>query len=234
MSDPFVVAHMFQPARPITLRRLRGHQIGGAAGGVPAVLVIPRGGPSPAPRLVVVRGSDESLPIPLYDLAGGDAHIVADIDDVQDRSVRALADVLMTRPARQPSAAAARVTGALDRYLGCGIAVTRDGQGGFLMGLRDGRLAEITGVGRFAADCDPWPGVFGSFLYAWIAANLPLSMLGSALLIAGHYAVDREGGSELRVAGRVTVAVRPNVWTPTVQAAEPDDAEADAVVRVAS
>jgi hypothetical protein len=210
VSEPFVVAHLFQPASPIRLRHTTDHLLGG----VPAVLVIPRGGTIRAPHLMVLSGSPADVPmpvpIPAYGLAGA-AHIVADVDNVRDRGVRALADVLLTRRVRQPAAAAARVSDTLDCYMGCAVAVARS-QGGCLMGMRDGRLAEVTGAGGFHADREPWPAVLGSLLYMWLTARIPLTALGAALVIAGHYTGDRDAGCELRVAGRVTIGVRPNVW----------------------
>ncbi|GAA1020104.1 hypothetical protein Aple_037900 [Acrocarpospora pleiomorpha] len=189
MLDKLVVAHFFGQRQPLSLNRTPPLA---PCAAVPAVLVIPREGPMHEPHLMVLTGPSAADHI---DMAGvvADAHIVVDSDDARDRRWQELADVLITRH---------EVAGLLDRHVGCAVAVARQ-PGGCLVGLRHGPLAQITGIAGLLAGADPWPATFGSLLYCWLAARLPLYGLTTATVIAGHY----RDGRHFEVAGRVRITV---------------------------
>ncbi|MEO3855941.1 hypothetical protein [Acrocarpospora sp. B8E8] len=185
MLDKLVVAHFFGQRQPLSLNRTPPLAPRAA---VPAVLVIPREGPPLEPHLMVVTGPSAAQGLP-----AADAHIVVDSDDARDQRWQELADVLITRH---------DVAGLLDRHVGCAVAVARQ-PGGCLVGLRHGPLAQITGSAGLLAGADPWPATFGSLLYCWLAARLPLYGLTTATVIAGHY----RDGRHFEVAGRAGITV---------------------------
>ncbi|GAA0389044.1 hypothetical protein Acor_59720 [Acrocarpospora corrugata] len=189
MLDKLVVAHFFRQRQPLSLNRAPAIP---PRATVPAVLVIPREGPLREPHLMVVTGTSPVHGLPPGDVLD-DTHLVVDSDDAGDQARRELADVLITRDG---------MAGLLDRYVGCAVAVTRQ-PGGCLVGLRHGCRAEITGSAGLIAGADPWPATFGSFLYCWLAARLPLYGLTTATVIAGHYL----DGCAFDVAGRARIAV---------------------------
>jgi hypothetical protein len=111
-------------------------------------------------------------------------------------------DVLVNR--RPSDTSADRVADILDRYLGCTVAVDRCSRD-CLVGLQDGPLAEIVGAAGFVAAADPWPAVFGSFLYCWLVGAIPFEGLPTASVIAGHYTDSAARAGRFEVAGRVRV-----------------------------
>ncbi len=190
-----VVPHFFRQRYPLRLSRTT--TIAPPHSALPALLIIPREGPLRAPHLMVLTGSSVGG-LPRGDLVTDDAHIVADSDDRRDQGWHEIADVLVTRQ---------QFAGVLDRYVGCAVAVARGDQG-CLIGTRHGLVAEITGTAGLMAGTDPWPATFGSFLYCWLTAKLPLASLASAAIIAGRY-IHSPGSEpgEMDVAGRARISL---------------------------
>ncbi|GAA4182916.1 hypothetical protein GCM10022252_09590 [Streptosporangium oxazolinicum] len=172
----------------------------------PAILVIPREGPLRAPHLMILSPAGHHRGLPPGRRVFDGTHIVATLDDPLGRIWCEVADVLVSQetswnvPERD-------ISGLLDRYPGCEVAVGgHEAGGGFLAGLRDGRLAAITEVGGLPGGSAPWPAVYGSFLYGWRIAGMPFESLATASVIVGRYADSSAARiGTLEVAGRTQV-----------------------------
>jgi acarbose 7IV-phosphotransferase len=79
------------------------------------------------------------------------------------------------------------ITEVLEGYPGCQIAVVGRGDQGCLMGLRDGRLVEISAVSPRPVLSTEGAGdaLFAAFLHGWLASGEPVGSLESAVLFAG-------------------------------------------------
>lgn len=218
MSEEFagtVFTRLFRPQHVLSLARPRPRP--GASrpgGGVPAVLVIPRGGRLRAPRLMTLDPHPEGTapPPPKHPAAGASAfanvvtgtHVVARHDDPAHRRS---ADVLVDAPspyAAPAAPAAVRLRHVLDRHPTCGVAVEPAVPGGeCLAALRNGPTVR-TSVARGASAS--WPGLCGSFLHAWTGAGLTVDDLADAVVITGRLPPAENGRADLlEVAGRVEI-----------------------------
>ncbi|MER6824884.1 hypothetical protein ABT352_02700 [Streptosporangium sp. NPDC000563] len=169
--------------------------------------MIPREGPLRAPHLVILSPERHHRGLPPGRRVFDGTHIVATLDDPLNRTWCEVADVLVSLkiPWNVPGRG---ISGLLDRYPGCEVAVGgQEAGGGLLAGFRDGRLAAITEVGDLSGGSAPWPAVYGSFLYGWRAAGMPFESLGTASVIVGRY-VDSSAAriGTLEVAGRTQVS----------------------------
>lgn len=172
----------------------------------PAILVIPREGPLRAPHLMILSPAGHHRGLPPGRRVFDGTHIVATLDDPVDRTWCEVADVLVG-PEASWNVPEEDVSGLLDRYPGCEVAIGGHAAGGGLLaGLRGGRLAAITEVGGLPGGPGPWPAVYGSFLYGWRTAGMPFESLATASVIVGRYA----GSSAVRI-GTLEVAGRAQV-----------------------
>ncbi|MFC6885991.1 MULTISPECIES: hypothetical protein [Actinomadura] len=226
MSEEFagtVFTRLFRPQHVLCLARPRP----GAPrpdGGVPAVLVIPRGGRLRAPRLMTLdpRPEGAAPPTPKHPGAGASAfanvvtgtHVVARHDATVHRTS---ADVLVTRPPKPPAGLAppvVRLRRALARHPECEVAIEPAGTE-CLAALRNGPTLR-TAVARGASP--PWPEMCGSFLHAWTSAGLTADDLADAVVIAGRLPPAENGRADLlEVAGRIEFT--PPTTATTHQAA---------------
>ncbi|MEU9890714.1 hypothetical protein [Sphaerisporangium sp. NPDC051011] len=206
MLEKLVEIRLFRLER--ALRLTRPPSSAGTTGGLPgapAVLVIPRGGSLRTPYLMLVtRGPRRCEPSP-GERVFGDTHIVADLGGPAAGDAHEVADVLV---GASPAEVAAPPCGpgVLDGHPGCAVVVARC-RNGCLAALRDGPLVSITGAAGFQAAAGPWPAVYGSFLYGWWAARMPLESLATATVIAGRYT----GRTEERLASSFEVAGRGRI-----------------------
>ncbi|MGP4026006.1 hypothetical protein [Actinomadura sp. 3N407] len=203
MPERLVFTRLYTLERVLCLTRPED-AAGPRAGGVPAVLTIPRGGHPREPRLVLFGDRDAGtsrLGTPAF----VDSHVVACCDDRAGADRWELADVLMDRALRFPFGLPDRLRRRLDRYPGCGVAVARR-HGGQLAVTRDGSAV--------AARCPPeagevWAPVCGSFLYCWSAAGLAVAELTRAVLLVGRFTARGARPGRLETVGRVQVTALP-------------------------
>ncbi|MDH2424986.1 hypothetical protein [Sphaerisporangium sp. TRM90804] len=172
-----------------------------------AILVLPREVPPHEPHLVLLTGASNLCAIPPGTLVAEGSHVVVHLDDGLKEAWPEAADVVVGAARRPYPFPAHRVTRILDRYPGCEVATSRRRRG-CLAGLRDGRLAKVTEVGEPLAGTSPGPAVYGSFLYGWLVAGLPLGCLTTASVVHGRYAGPAAGGAgSLEVTGRAQITV---------------------------
>ncbi|MFE0045547.1 hypothetical protein [Streptomyces albireticuli] len=108
--------------------------------------------------------------------AGVDVHWSVDPDARRDGRWTETADVLRCgRPAPGPAAAARRAHWLLTRHPGCLLASVPDAAGGWVIGLRDGRL--LTASPRPAVPPVPAGAALTSFLHGWLTAGRALEEL---------------------------------------------------------
>ncbi|MEU4829932.1 hypothetical protein [Streptosporangium sp. NPDC023615] len=171
-----------------------------------AILVIPREGPLRAPYLMILSPAGHHRGLPPGRRLFDGTHIVAALDDPVDRTWCEVADVLVG-PEGSRNDPESLISGLLDRYPGCEVAVGgREAGGGLSAGLRDGRFVTTTEVGGLPGGADPWPAVYGSFLYGWRIAGMPFEGLATASVIVGRYTGSSAGRiGTLEVAGRTQV-----------------------------
>ncbi|GGK63037.1 hypothetical protein Sme01_05140 [Sphaerisporangium melleum] len=175
----------------------------------PAMLVLPREGPLREPHLMLFTGSRSFCAMPAGTLLSEGLHVVVHLDDGLGEAWHNVADVVVGAVRRAYPFPAHRVTRILDRYPGCEVATGRR-RHGCLAGLRGGRLARITEVtGRQAAGAAPGPALYGSFLYGWLVAGLPLDCLTTASVVHGRYAARPDGAEpgSLEVGGRARISL---------------------------
>ncbi|MQY06558.1 hypothetical protein [Actinomadura macrotermitis] len=202
MTEKTVCTWLFRLEHPLALERPRA-RLGPAAGGVPAVLFIPRGGLPCEPLLMLFTGPDAVAPAWPGPLVGVDAHTVARHDAPGDEGREETADVLTGQADRPAGAPAARLRRVLARYPGCAVAVGWDPAGCTAV-LRDGGAAGFA-CARGAARL--WRELCGSFLYAWCAEGFAVRHLTGAVLAAGRLRPADGPAALLEVAGRVAPVV---------------------------
>jgi hypothetical protein len=207
----YVAAYLLRVTNALTLRHppLPVRRGDPPAALHPVVLVIPRGGAVRDPYLVVLARASGMREPPPTSLTATDIHVRARIDASRDISWQGMADVLV-HPGKWPRHAPIRRMALLfDRFPECEILAGRH-RHGCLVGMRDGRTAVVTpsSVLRTAA-ATTWPAVYGSVLYTWLSAGMPIGTLEDAVVIAGHCVA---GVGEIRwlvVSARSLVRVIP-------------------------
>ncbi|MEV7967854.1 hypothetical protein AB0O34_17965 [Sphaerisporangium sp. NPDC088356] len=206
MLEKLVAVHLFRLQDVFHMRRTASMtRTATVRLSAPAILVIPREGPLREPHLMVFTGTRGYCAMPPGTLVSEGVHVVVHLDDGLDEGWREAADVVVGARRRPYPFQAHRVTRILDRYPGCEVATGRRRRG-CLVGLRDGRLAKITEVGGSAAGAGLGPAVYGSFLYGWLVAGIPLRCLTTASVILGRYIGSAAGTpGSLEVAGRAQI-----------------------------
>ncbi|MFC9861547.1 MULTISPECIES: hypothetical protein [unclassified Streptomyces] len=107
-------------------------------------------------------------------------HLACD-EAERDRRLVESASVLVRRGALPTTAAALRwVEETLDRFPGCRLAAVAPAGGGFLVGLRDGRVVEASVTGPTAD-----PGLVAATVYTLLRTGAPLDDVMVTLRIAG-------------------------------------------------
>ncbi|WP_405139880.1 hypothetical protein OG589_24370 [Sphaerisporangium sp. NBC_01403] len=203
MFEKVVGVHLFRLQDVFHLSRTRSvSQAAAVDPGAPAILVIPREGPLREPHLMLFTGARNFCAMPSGTLVSEGVHVVVRLGDGLEERWCEVADVVVG-VARCPYAfAAQRVTRILDRHPGCEVATGRRRRG-CLAGLRDGRLAKIAEV---AGAGHPGAAMYGSFLYGWLVAGIPLGCLATASVVHGRYIGSAAGGpGSLEVAGRAQI-----------------------------
>ncbi|MGW4638364.1 hypothetical protein ACWEN6_07545 [Sphaerisporangium sp. NPDC004334] len=206
MLEKLVGVHLFRLQEAFRMSRACPAPV--AEPRAPAVLVLPREGPLRDPHLMLFTGSRSLRAMPRGTLVTEGVHVVVHLDDGAGEGWNNVADVVVGARRRVGPFAAHRVTRILDRYPGCEVATGRRRRG-CLAGLRDGRLVQIAeAAGQASVGADPGPAVYGSFLYGWLVAGLPLSCLSTASVLHGRYAGSRAGEpGSLEVAGRAQITL---------------------------
>ncbi|MFC4584832.1 hypothetical protein [Sphaerisporangium corydalis] len=208
MLENLVAVHLFRLQDVFHMSRARSApRVAEGELSAPAMLVIPRGGPLREPHLMIFTGVRSFCAIPSGTLITEGAHVVVHLDDGLDEGWCRVADVVVAATRRAYPFPAHRVTRVLDRYPGCEVATSRR-RNGCLAGLRDGRFAKITEVSGSVTAAGPGPAVYGSFLYGWLVAGVPLECLTTASVVLGRYVGSAPGGSgSLEVAGRAEITL---------------------------
>jgi hypothetical protein len=188
MSGRFVTAYLLRQNRSLDLRRLpsiaRDADMESARN--PAVLVIPRSGNLRDPYLMLLTSAGRGPEVLPSGLAAMAVHVRANLDASQDHAWQQVAHVLVSPGKWSRCAAVKQMPRLLSRFPRCEVLVGRHGRG-CLLRMRDGWTIVITGSpGRQVIETGTWPGVYGSVVYSWLAAGLPLSTMEDAVVITGH------------------------------------------------
>ncbi|MEV8636039.1 hypothetical protein AB0395_30720 [Streptosporangium sp. NPDC051023] len=200
MSGEFVTAHLFRPEHMLVVDRIPSPSGAVSRPGTPAILVTSREGPVREPHVMLLTRGRRRHGVPPGARVFGGTHVVARLGDLADRDWCEVADVLVDR-GRAVAVAADSVSGVLDRYPGCEVAVGRH-EHGCLAGLRDGRFITITG----SVGGSPWPMLCGSFLYGWQVARMPFGDLTVAPVTVGRYTASSPGSpGALEVTGKAQI-----------------------------
>ncbi|MFC4529308.1 hypothetical protein [Sphaerisporangium dianthi] len=217
MIERLVGVHLFRLKNVFNLSRAdAAPRAATAEVAAPAILVIPREGPLREPHLMLFNGTRSFCAMPPGTLVSQGVHVVVHLDDGLREAWPEVADVVVGAAGRSHPFAAYRVTRVLSRYPGCEVA-TGVRRGGCLAGLRDGQLVKIVEAGGPMAATGPGPAVYGSFLYGWLAAGMPLGCLSTASVVHGRYAgpargrpgaLEVAGRAEIKLAGPVLRSVR--------------------------
>ena len=132
-------------------------------------------------RPLLRHAQDAGVPIAV------DVHLIADIDDTENRPWLEAADVIFCSHERLPCGPERWVAQIFEHYPGCVIAAVGLGEQGCLMGLDDGRLFQVAALAPrgVASTSGAGDALFASFLHSWLATRNPVSALQDAVLHAG-------------------------------------------------
>jgi hypothetical protein len=173
----------------------------------PAVLIIPRGGNPREPHLVTLESPhgpwDEAAPVRVMT----DPHTVMCAEDIGDDSkAHRTADVVVHRAPSGDHNLPCPLGGDLD----CDIAASNLATWSMLR-LRDNKVVGIKGPAALLARTTPsWLAVYGSVVHCWLAAGMPIGILGDAVVGVGHYYVGTSTrGRRFSVAGRAHMFIHP-------------------------
>lgn len=116
-----------------------------------------------------------------------DVHLISDVADAYNRPWLEVADIVFCSHERLPCATAEWMARIFGRYPGCAIAGVGMGERGCALGLRDGRLVQVSAVAPRGVVNTAGAGdsLFASFLHGWLAAGNPVDALGTAAVHAG-------------------------------------------------